>query len=100
MNLIRTVIMVGVCAALASAGFAKKPKAEPPNTEDRGNGNSSAERVDALFSLTTGFNNTAHGAASLFFTNTGNNNTGDGSHALFTNTSGSDNTATGFRALF
>jgi hypothetical protein len=99
MKLIRTVIIVGVCAAVASAGFAKKPKEISPG-ENRGNGNSSAENVDALFSLTSGLNNTAHGANALFDNTSGNNNTADGLRALSINVTGNDNTGVGFRALF
>jgi hypothetical protein len=72
--------------------------------------------VGALFSLTTGTNNTALGSQALFSLTTGNqntatgaqalknniadNNTADGFQALAKNTMGSNNTATGWRTLF
>jgi hypothetical protein len=80
----------------------------PAGTEDRGNGNTSAENVQALNSLTTGANNTAHGWQSLFSTTTGSTNTADGYQALFSNVgvsndlgrTGDDNTAIGSQALY
>ena len=53
----------------------------------------------ALFSLTTGTNNTATGWRALFRNTTGERNTADGSGALLSNTDGTDNTATGAGAL-
>jgi hypothetical protein len=68
--------------ALALASFALSPTARallPPPPPDGGYPNfNTAEGNNALFSLTTGFNNTAIG-----------------SYALFSNTSGYQNTATG-----
>jgi trimeric autotransporter adhesin len=106
-----TILSVLVCFALSPVAQAKKP------SEDRGNGNSAAENVDALNIATTGSDNTAHGWFSLFSNTTGLENTADGfqalysntegrnsvavgSHALFSNTIGGDNTAVGSRALF
>src|SRR5439155_6296802 len=59
-----------------------------------------AEGTDALFSLTTGFNNTAVGFESLFSNTTGGGNTATGSLALSSNTTGSENTANGVQALY
>src|SRR5215470_5325796 len=70
--------------------------APPPRSEDRGNGNSAAENVQALNLSTTGANNTAHGWFSLFSNTTGSSNTADGFQALLSNTTGTNNTATGF----
>lgn len=62
-------------------------------------GNNTAEGADALFSLTTGFGNTAIGYDALY-DNNGDYNTGVGTEALFNNTSGNQNTAIGYFALF
>jgi hypothetical protein len=90
--------------------------APTPLGEDRGNGNSAAENVEALNSLTTGLNNTATGWQSLYsntegiyntatgfqalYSNTGNFNTANGVSALYFNTTGSNNTATGWESLY
>ena len=50
---------------------------------------------DALFSNTTGSNNTATGVLALYNNTTGDYNTANGDDALLSNTTGSDNTATG-----
>jgi len=71
----------------------------PPRGEDRGNGNSSAEEIEALNSLTTGLDNTAHGWSSLFSNTTGTDNTADGFRALNSNTDGNENAAFGSQAL-
>jgi hypothetical protein len=68
-------------------------------SEDRGNGNSAAEDVQALNLSTTGSNNTAHGWFSLFSNTTGSSNTADGFQALYSNTTGNNNVAHGFSAL-
>ena len=75
------------------------PTATPPLGEDRGNGNSAAENVDALNLSTTGSNNTAHGWSSLHSNTTGSQNTATGFGALSDNTSGVANTANGVVAL-
>src|SRR5438132_1436144 len=83
--------------------FALLPVAQaapPPKGEDRGNGNSAAENVQALNLSTTGPNNTAHGWFSLFSNTSGSSNTADGFRALYSNTSGFQNTADGAFALF
>src|SRR4030095_4040975 len=76
------------------------PTAPPPLGEDRGNGNSAGENIDALSLSTTGINNTAHGWSSLYRNTTGNFNTAYGNQALYYNTTGDGNTATGSSALF
>jgi uncharacterized coiled-coil protein SlyX len=109
-----------VCFGLSPApnAFGQLP-APPP---DGGYpGMNTAEGDKALFSLTTGLNNTAVGFHSLNRLTTGggpnlgfntgvgaatlandtaSGNTAIGSNALFTNTTGLDNTATGLLALF
>jgi hypothetical protein len=86
-------IAVALASSLPPVAQARQP------SEDRGNGNSAAENVDALNLSTTGSDNTAHGWSSLFSNTTGSSNTADGFQALYGNTIGSDNTANGFQAL-
>ena len=88
-------IMIALaCIALISGAQAKQP------SEDRGNGNSAAENVDALNPATTGSDNTAHGWSSLFSNTTGSSNTANGRGALYGNSVGDNNTAVGFQALY
>ena len=56
--------------------------------------------VSALFSDTTGVNDTAIGSAALHNNTTGSLNTASGFQALFSNTTGHDNTANGYQALY
>ncbi len=87
--------------AVALVWFALAPAAQAKQqSEDRGNGNSAAENVDALNLSTTGSNNTAHGWSALFSNTSGSSNTADGFQALYTNTTGIGNTANGALALF
>src|SRR5436190_11378878 len=88
-----TILLVLACFAASPVAQAKQP------TEDRGNGNSAAENVQALNLNTTGSDNTAHGWFSLFSNTTGLSNTADGFQALYSNTTGSANTAIGASAL-
>jgi len=83
-----TVLLALGCVALSPVAQARQPG------EDRGNGNSAAERVEALNLGTTGSNNTAHGWFSLFSNTTGSANTAIGASALLSNTTGFGNTAT------
>jgi Chaperone of endosialidase len=100
----RNIIFTAILLALAY--FALCPNALLPvaqarqPTEDRGNGNSAAEGVQALNLSTTGSNNTAHGWFSLFSNMSGLFNTADGFQALYSNTIGDDNTANGGAALY
>jgi Chaperone of endosialidase len=55
---------------------------------------------DALFSLTSGFNNTALGFNALYSNTIGSWNTANGVQALNSNTTGELNTAIGFQALY
>ena len=88
---------------LALACFALSPAAQaqlPSPTPDGGYpGFNTAEGEDALFSLTTGFNNTGNGAFALTSITTGNYNTATGENALYSNTTASENTAIGLNAL-
>src|SRR5439155_21200028 len=93
-NTIFTMILLVLgCFVFSPVAQARRP------SEDRGNGNSAAENVDALNLSTTGSNNTAHGWFSLFSNTTGSSNTADGFQALLSNTTGTNNTATGVQVL-
>jgi len=89
-----TILLVLGCVVLSPVTQARQP------SEDRGNGNSAAENVDALNLSTSGSNNTAHGWFSLFSNTSGSSNTADGFRALCSNTTGIENTANGMLALF
>jgi Chaperone of endosialidase len=89
-----------ILIVVALFGLALSPVAQArPPSEDRGNGNSAAENVDALNLSTTGSDNTAHGWSSLFSNTTGSFNTANGKEALFANTEGERNSAFGWNAL-
>jgi hypothetical protein len=89
-----------ILIVVALFGLALSPVAQArQQSEDRGNGNSAAEEVDALNLSITGSHNTAHGWFSLFSNTTGSSNTADGFQALYSNTTGVENTATGAGAL-
>jgi hypothetical protein len=101
LRLKRTTPVFLVVLTLACFGLAAVAQdVPPPRGEDRGNGNSAAEEVEALNLATTGSNNTATGWFSLFSNTTGGENTATGFQALFSNTTGGSNTATGFQGLF
>src|SRR6266436_4163477 len=55
---------------------------------------------DALFSLTTGFGDTAIGFQALYSNTSGHGNNAVGVQALYSNIDGIDNTAIGYFALF
>jgi hypothetical protein len=93
--------LVLACFAISPMAQAKQPTPTPtPPGEDRGNGNTAAENVQALNSNTTGINNTATGWQSLFSNTAGNDNTANGFQSLLSNTTGFSNTANGLQALF
>jgi len=94
----RNIIFPTILLALACFGLSPVAQAKQPS-EDRGNGNSAAEDVQALNLSTTGSGNTAHGWFSLFSNTSGSYNTADGALALNSNTTGVHNTASGFTAL-
>jgi hypothetical protein len=89
----RQIIFTASLLAVACLGIAPVAQARQ-QSEDRGNGNSAAENVQALNLGTTGSDNTAHGWFSLF------SNTSGGFNALNQNTTGGGNTAMGYEALF
>ena len=88
-----------ICAALLPTAYAGSPSPISFAGENLGGGNSAAEKVKALVSLTSGVNNTATGVQSLGNNTVGSNNTATGFVALFNNTVGDYNTATGSQAL-
>src|SRR6266700_3007135 len=101
MNHMVNVKALGLLALFASGSFALAPlvQAAPgPKPEDRGNGNSAAENVQALNLSTAGTRNTAHGWFSLFSNTTGDDNSANGYQAL-SNSTGFNNTANGYAAL-
>jgi hypothetical protein len=53
----------------------------------------------ALYSNTTGADNTANGVYSLYANTTGVNNTANGFYSLYSNTTGNNNTANGYASL-
>jgi len=59
-----------------------------------------ASGFESLRSNTLGSNNTANGYQALYSTTTGVNNTANGFQALYSNLTGSSNTANGIRALY
>jgi hypothetical protein len=96
-NSVRSIIttLAFLCVGVLLNGQAVSP---PP---DGGYANqTTAEGANALFSLTTGINNTAVGFDTLWHNTTGGYNTATGEQTLFSNVSGNYNTATGYRALY
>jgi uncharacterized coiled-coil protein SlyX len=91
---IRTISLIGaIVFALTTARAV-----DPPPDGGYPNANT-AEGEDALFSLTTGADNTAIAFNALFGDEVGDSNTAVGSHALAANAFGSLNTAIGYYAL-
>jgi len=86
--------LVLTCFGLLPMAQALKP---PPDGGYAGH--STAEGTNALFSLSTGFNNTALGFEALYHNTTGGENTATGAGALVSNTAGGSNTANGAGAL-
>lgn len=90
-------------AAITSGGKNNRTSTTTTQTDENrgclGTGNSAAENVGALYSITIGTGNTATGCLALFNDKNGNSNTANGTMALFQNKSGNNNTATGFNAL-
>ena len=84
---------------LSCFGLSAKILAVVPAPDGGYPGNNTAEGTNALFSLTSGIDNTALGFEALFRNTTGDFNTAEGFGALFNNTSGTQNTATGVNAL-
>ena len=97
---LRTAILPFLIAFMLSCfGLSAKILAVVPAPDGGYPGNNAAEGTNALFSLTSGVDNTALGFEALFRNTTGDFNTAEGFGALFSNTSGTQNTATGVNAL-
>jgi hypothetical protein len=88
-----------ICFGLSAAADAQGRRLVLYGGEDLGNGNTAAEYVEALPSLTSGVDNTATGFRSLFNNTTGSNNTATGFQSLLNNRTGTFNIATGDEAL-
>ena len=110
-------IMFTVLSALVCFGLMPVARAVEPAAPDKGlPGGNTADGDGALFSLTTGFYNSAFGldallsitdasfdtgiGAGALLLDTAGTNTAVGAGALFSNTTGSDNNAVGVFALF
>ncbi len=89
-----------VALALVCFGLSPSLRAVVPPPDGGYPGQNTAEGQSALFSLTTGTNDTAVGWFSLKTLTTGQYNTALGAGALFTAATSSLNTATGAAALF
>ena len=89
-----------ICFVLLPTAYAGSPSPQPFAGENLGGGNSAAEKVKALISLTTGIDNTATGFQSLSGNTVGSDNTANGFQSLLNNTTGSSNTANGTYSLF
>src|SRR6266487_2920825 len=91
------VAFVLVCLALLTAPTAFGVSPAPDGGYA---GNNTAEGTSALFSLTSGIDNSGLGFQALYHNTSGNYNTADGVNALYRNTTGANNTANGVSALF
>jgi Chaperone of endosialidase len=85
--------------ALACFGLSPAVRAVTPAPDGGYPNGNTAEGQNALFSLTTGYNNVAVGYEALFSNTSGVLNTGSGYRALYANATGNANTATGNGAL-
>jgi hypothetical protein len=95
LNIIFTTILLALgCFSLPPTARALRPPPDGAYPNE-----TTAEGKDALFSLTTGFGNTALGFNALNANTTGNLNTATGRNALLNNTTGVNNTADGSAAL-
>jgi hypothetical protein len=94
-NLIRLIVPVVVCFALAPIA-----QAIGPDTDGSIAGSNNGEGLGVLVSRTTGVWNTGTGYQALNHLTSGNQNTATGLRALFSNSTGFNNTATGVYSLF
>jgi len=88
-----------VVLTLASLALSPAVRAVTPAPDGGYAIGNTAEGQDALFSLTTGYDNVAVGYQALFSNTSGILNTASGYKALYANTTGKANTATGNAAL-
>jgi uncharacterized coiled-coil protein SlyX len=84
---------------LASFAFSPVARAVTPAPDGGYPNGNTAEGEDALFSITSGYNNVAIGFEALYSNTDGIQNTGSGYRALYSNMTGARNTATGNGAL-
>jgi hypothetical protein len=91
-----TVLLLALCCFAPCSVL----QAVTPAPDGGYSGFDTAEGTDALYSLTTGSENTAIGYDALYYDTIGAQNTAIGLDALFRNTSGNYNTANGLQALY
>src|SRR5215472_17813722 len=96
----KTILPVLITLTLACFALSRAAQALVPPPDGGYANRNTAEGQKALFSLTTGEDNTALGFQALYNGTTTGGNTAVGSGALFSNTDGSDNTAVGYQALY
>jgi Chaperone of endosialidase len=95
----QNIICTTILLALGCFALCPRAQAVTPAPDGGYRNRNTAEGTNALFSLTTGADDTAIGFQALFYNASGHNNTAIGSGALFHNTTGHENTATGALAL-
>jgi hypothetical protein len=98
-NLRRGLFFIPLVLALAGLAFSTTARALNPPPDGGYPNDTTAEGDGALFSLTTGFGNTALGFNALHSETEGSFNTATGRNALRNNITGFHNTATGASAL-
>jgi hypothetical protein len=98
-NLRRGLFLIPLVLALAGLALAPVARALRPPPDGGYPNDTTAEGDGALFSLTTGFGNTALGFNALHSDTEGSLNTAAGRNALLNNITGLHNTATGASAL-
>src|SRR5205809_5223593 len=99
-NILTTMLLALGLAAFTPSGTAQASGGLRPPPDGDYRNETTAEGKDALFSLTTGFGNTALGFNALYSNTEGSYNTAIGRNALLGNTTGFANTAIGAAALF
>ena len=92
----RSFVLVGLILAC----FALSPQARAVCQDACLANQNTVQGDDALFSLTTGFGDTAIGFQALYSNTSGHGNNAVGVQALYSNIDGIDNTAIGYFALF
>src|SRR5881398_1571787 len=99
-NLRRGLFLIPLVLVLAGLAPAPAARALRPPPDGGYANETTAEGDGALFSLTTGFGNTALGFSALNSDTEGSFNTATGRAAMGNGTTGNNNTATGWQALF
>src|SRR6476660_8162736 len=80
--------VVVLALALAFVALPQMAQAVTPAPDGGYPNGNTAEGTNALFNLTTGFENTATGSIALYSNTTGYDNTATGAQALYSNTTG------------